>query len=83
MAWRRKHVFEMTDVEVAVLRLARTGMKHADIAAELHLHANLGPILASAVDKERTAFVWDKQQDHSGTTSLSKARGRHRMDGTR
>lgn len=71
-----------------MLKLVREGKSHREIAEILGLKIGknkdpVGAVVHIAADKERTAILWDKQQEHSGVSSLSKARGDERMEGTK
>lgn len=79
----RPHAFLLTDSEQALLDLRREfhGTDKAFLAA-LGMHPRASN-LAIAREKVRNQLLFEQTQDKSGKSSLSTARGRIRMEGTK
>ena len=75
--------FIISDSEARILRLYRQGLSGREVAAILGYKSrnSIKSMLSTAVEKEQLLAIHDKRE--SGETSLSKARGKVRMEGTK
>ena len=75
--------FRLTHTETRVLELKRQGLKVREIADKLGYkgHSSITDTINVAVQKEQLLAIHDKRE--SGETSLSKARGKIRMQDTK
>jgi hypothetical protein len=80
----RPNVYTLTPFERKCLDGERCGLKRQEIATVLDSHIDsVSQAIRRAVDKERLAIVFDKDQRHCGVSSKSKAHGYVRMRGTK
>jgi hypothetical protein len=78
--------FVLTPIEERALAMRRSGMKLGEIAEALGWKRSAttngtGTTVATAIEKDRLRLLYDAR--HGDGSSLSKARGRVRMEGTR
>ena len=86
MKTARASVFKLTPTEVRVLVMMRQGMKRKEIATALgwkssSKNGRIGSMCVEAAEKERLMNIVDKPTH--GRSSLSRARGEIRMQGTK
>lgn len=76
--------FELTPTEQRILSLMRSGNNYKKIASMLGIsHHGASNMAKLASEKQYAAIASASQGRKSGLTSLSKARGSVRMDGTK
>lgn len=74
--------FTLTKAEAKLLALYRSGISRKEIEVLLGMKLNSSQRhIVVAIEKERLLAIHDKRE--SGVSSLSKARGAVRMEGTR
>jgi len=77
--------FTLTETEEKVLALKRSGLSHREIAVAMGWNSSdgraIGIMTSKAVEKDRQRRIIDK--GHGEGSSLSKARGNVRMEGTK
>lgn len=86
MKRRPKIPFTLTPMENRVLELYRAGLSLADVAELLGVKSgakSLGKIAVNAVEKDRLRLYIEQSSRKTGVSSLSKARGHERMEGTK